>query len=283
MREEEAWRHIQEQDDDNDEEEDQETIPKDRLELSRKRPQESIDEQKESNVDQRRPVRTRRQEKGPPKPTESQQEPASNSKGSRKGRPTGDHAMADESQETGRLLDPLENWYDNSTQVQIPVQREAKRRPDERKQHDTEALESRIEVPETPAQRGTKRKPLDQKYEETHSSESRIEVPETLGQRRMRRRSDEHKCVNTDELECRIEVLETPGLRGARRSSELQEDTVPSVNRIEVPETPGPLGVKRRSEEQLLEDTEEPEGRFDGTCIQDNSQRRTKRRRTGVG
>ena len=89
--------------------------------------------------------------------------------------------------------------------------------------------------------------------------------------------------MNTDELECRIEVPETPGLRDARRSSELQEDTEPSVNRIEVPETPGLRGVKRRSEEQLLEDTEESESRIDGTCIQDNSQRRMKRRRTGVG
>ena len=84
MREEEAWRHIQEQDVDNEEEEDQETVPKDRLELSRKRPQESIDEQKENNGDQRRPIRTRRQEKRPSKPTESQQESASNSKGGRK-------------------------------------------------------------------------------------------------------------------------------------------------------------------------------------------------------
>ena len=107
-------------------------------------------------------------------------------------------------------------WYENTTQVQIPVQRGAKRRPDERKYHDTEALESRIKVPETPAQRGTKRKSLDQKYEETLSSESRIEVPET------------------------------PGPRDAKRSSELQEDTEPSVNRIEVLETPGLRGVKRR-------------------------------------
>ena len=122
MREEEAWRHIQEQDVDNDEEEDQETVPKDRLELSRKRPQESKDEQKESNVDQRRPIRTRRLEKGPSQPTESQQESASSSKGSRKGRPTGDQAIADESQETGRLLDLLDQWYENTTQVQIPVQ-----------------------------------------------------------------------------------------------------------------------------------------------------------------
>ena len=45
MKEEEAWRHIQEQDVDNEEEEDEETVPTDRLELSRKRPQESIGKQ----------------------------------------------------------------------------------------------------------------------------------------------------------------------------------------------------------------------------------------------
>ena len=84
MREEEAWRHIQEQDVDNEEEEDGETVPTSRLELSGKRLQECTDEQKENKDDQRRPIRTRRMEKGPLQPTESQQESASNSKGSRK-------------------------------------------------------------------------------------------------------------------------------------------------------------------------------------------------------
>ena len=139
MREEEAWRHIQEQDVDNEEEEDGETIPTSRLELSRKRPQEFTDEQKENKDDQRRPTRTRRLEKGPSQPTESQQESASNCKGSRKRshmdtaetedthnlqhyvedhppftRPkisveTALDAVADESQETDRLLVPFEN------------------------------------------------------------------------------------------------------------------------------------------------------------------------------
>ena len=171
-------------------------------------------------------------------------------------RPTGDHAIADESQETGRLVDPLDQWYEDVTQVpEIPGQRGAKRRPDERKYHDTEALESRIEVPETPAHRGVKRSSDEQLQEDTETSVNRIEVPETPGLRRVIRRSEE----------------------------QLQEDTEASESRIEVPETPGLRGVIRRSEEQLQEDTEASESRIDGTCTQDNSLRRMKRRRTGVG
>ena len=157
MREEEAWRHIQEQNVDNEEEEDEETVPTARLELSRKRPQEFTDELKENKDDQRRPIRTRK-EKGPSKPTESQQEPASNSKGSRKRphmdtaemeytynkqhyvedhppftrRPPGDHAIADESQETDRHVDLLDQWYEDVTEMpETPGQRNAKRRSDE--------------------------------------------------------------------------------------------------------------------------------------------------------
>ena len=176
MREEEAWRHIQEQDVDNEEEEDGETVPTFRLEFSRKRPQEFTDEQKENNDDQLRPIRTRRLKKGPPEPTESQQESASNGKGSRK-RPqmdtaetedtynkqhhVEDHppftrpkfsmeiasdAVADESQETDRNADPLDQWYENVTEMpETPEQRGAKRRSDEQKYEDTEASENRLE------------------------------------------------------------------------------------------------------------------------------------------
>ena len=147
MREEEAWRHIQEPDVDNEEEEDGETVPTSRLELSRKRPQEFTGEQKENKDDHLRPITTRRLEKGPSQPTESQQESASNSKGSRKRTHMDtaetedthnlqhyaeDHppftrqklsveiafdAVADESQETDRHVDPFDQWYEDVTEM----------------------------------------------------------------------------------------------------------------------------------------------------------------------
>ena len=51
----------------------------------------------------------------------------------------------------------------------------------------------------------------------------------------------------------------------------------------EMPETPEQRGAKRRSKEQKYEDIEASESRIEGTNTQDNSSRKMKTRRTGVG
>ena len=96
-------------------------------------------------------------------------------------RPRGDHAIADESQETDRHVDPLDQWYEDVTEMpETPGQRGAKGRSDEQKYEDTEASERRIEVPETPGQRRAKRRSDEQMHEDTEASESRIEGTCTL-------------------------------------------------------------------------------------------------------
>ena len=201
MREEEAWRRIQDQDVENEEEEDGETVPTFSRELSRRRPQESTDEQKENKDDQPRPIRTRRLKKGPSELTESQprarhdetpeepevqahQESAGNNEGSRK-RPQVDTSGKDTYNKNHHDEgNPPPTRLKRSVEITVDAVADESQVPD--RQIDALDLwyEDAMEMPETPESSWAKRRSKEQK------NESRSEGTSTqdTSSRKMKRR-----------------------------------------------------------------------------------------------